>query len=63
MEAECEERQNERDGQFMATVTSMMTMMRQQMVAEFYPPVPMPLMTPLCGPSQATEDPESEDDS
>ena len=47
----------------MATMTSMMMMMSQYMGATFYPPVPMPPMPPLHGPSQATEDPESKDDS
>lgn len=70
LESKCEGRENGRDRQFMATVTSIMVIMRQYMGAAFYPPVPMPPMPPLYGPQppshgpfQTNEDPESKNES
>ena len=42
LDAKREERENERDRQFMATMSNMMMMMSQYMGTAFYPPMPMP---------------------
>ena len=64
LKAKHEERENERDWQFIATMTDMMTMMNQYMGAAFYPPMPMPpSYGPPQPPSQPLQDSESEDDS
>ena len=41
LDAKREERENERDRQFMATMSNMMMMMSQYMGTAFYPPMPM----------------------
>lgn len=66
LDAKREERENERDRQFMATMSNMMMMMSQYMGTAFYPPMPMPssfgpqpptAMPPSYGPPQPSYQP------
>ena len=66
LDAKREERENERDRQFMATMSNMMMMMSQYMGTAFYPPMPMPssfgpqpptAMPPSYGPPQQSYQP------
>ena len=66
LDAKREERENERDRQFMATMSNMMMMLSQYMGTAFYPPMPMPssfgpqpptAMPPSYGPPQPSYQP------